>query len=376
VGLALDVQSVKPFVFLADENVVITGQNNSDGNIHANNDITFNEGNPSQHTGDLTAVDDIIIKKKNKIIGTAAGDEVKNAGIITGGFTQKAGLAIVPLLILPDLDARGKDITVAKSKARVLDPGNYGKITVEAKGTLKLKSGDYNLYNLKTGEKVVLVIDLTSGLPITINLDKRLVFGKSVVMKLIPPTASTSLITFNIDEDDDDGDNDQGDVVMIGEGARVYGNIIAPETSVEIGPKALFKGAICAENIRVKKGARFVHHSSTASFPKESDVDDFEITRDQQPVTSYQLEQNYPNPFNPSTTIRFNVLEAGTVQLSIYNLQGQLVRTLVSGQMNPGRHAITWNGRDNAGKVVPSGVYLYKLRVNGFEETRKMTLMK
>jgi flagellar hook assembly protein FlgD len=64
------------------------------------------------------------------------------------------------------------------------------------------------------------------------------------------------------------------------------------------------------------------------------------------------------------------------VQLSVYNLQGQEVRTLISGQKNPGRHAITWNGRDNFGKPVPSGVYLYKLRVNGYEETRKMTLMK
>jgi flagellar hook assembly protein FlgD len=70
------------------------------------------------------------------------------------------------------------------------------------------------------------------------------------------------------------------------------------------------------------------------------------------------------------------VKAAGKVQLSIYNLQGQEVRSLVSGQMNPGRHAITWNGRDNAGQIVPSGVYLYKLRVNGFEETRKMTFMK
>jgi endonuclease/exonuclease/phosphatase family metal-dependent hydrolase len=102
-------------------------------------------------------------------------------------------------------------------------------------------------------------------------------------------------------------------------------------------------------------------------------------------VTSYELAQNYPNPFsspergfagNPSTRIAFSLKEAGVVQLSVYNLQGQKVRTLVSGQMNPGHHAITWNGQDNAGKIVPSGVYLYKLGVNGFEQTRKMTFMK
>jgi flagellar hook assembly protein FlgD len=68
--------------------------------------------------------------------------------------------------------------------------------------------------------------------------------------------------------------------------------------------------------------------------------------------------------------------KAGEVELSIYNINGQEVRTLVSGQMNAGRHAIMWNGRDNAGKFVPSGIYLYKLRVNGFEQTRKMTFTK
>jgi hypothetical protein len=81
-------------------------------------------------------------------------------------------------------------------------------------------------------------------------------------------------------------------------------------------------------------------------------------------VISYELAQNYPNPFsqiprfagNPSTRIAFGMKEAGVVQLSVYNLQGQEVRTLVSGQMNPGHHAITWNGQDNAGKIVPSGV--------------------
>jgi cytoskeletal protein CcmA (bactofilin family) len=370
---------VKPLVLLADENVVISGQVNSEGDIHANNDIIFNEGNKSQHTGNLTAVDDIILKKKNKIIGTAAGDDVDNAGTITGGFTENAGIDIIPLPILPDLDVHGADVKVGKKKTSTLDPGDYGKVNVEAKGTLKLQSGEYNLYHLKTGEKAVLIIDLTSGQPITINLDKRLVFGKNVVMQLIPPTASTTLITFNIDEDDDDGDNDEGDVVMLGEGSRVFGNIIAPETSVEIGPKALFKGAICAENIRVKKGARFVHHNSTAAFPKESEeseIEASEVASEQSPVTSYQLEQNYPNPFNPSTKIQFSVLEAGVVQLSVYNLQGQEVRTLVSGQMNPGSHTINWNGRDNAGKIMPNGVYLYKLQVNGYVETRKMTLMK
>ncbi len=102
--------------------------------------------------------------------------------------------------------------------------------------------------------------------------------------------------------------------------------------------------------------------------------------------TRFNLEPNYPNPFsseaksrsagNPFTSIAFSVKEAGVVQLSIYNLHGQEVRTLVNKQMNAGFHAVNWDGKDDRGQIMPSGVYLYKLRVNGFAQTRKMTFMK
>ncbi len=91
---------------------------------------------------------------------------------------------------------------------------------------------------------------------------------------------------------------------------------------------------------------------------------------------AFALLQNYPNPFNPSTTISFALPEAGVVQLTIYNLHGQEVRTLASGNYASGKYAITWDGKDESGQIVPSGVYLYKLRVNGFVQTRKMTFMK
>ncbi len=92
--------------------------------------------------------------------------------------------------------------------------------------------------------------------------------------------------------------------------------------------------------------------------------------------TTFALAQNYPNPFNPETKISFALPEAGGVELSIYNLQGRLVRKLVSQQMNAGHYKVIWNGKDEVGQILPSGVYLYKLKVNGFEETRKMTFMK
>jgi cytoskeletal protein CcmA (bactofilin family) len=92
--------AVKSFVLLADEDIQINAQVNSDGDIHANNDIFFNEGNKpnSIHTGNVTASDDIFIKKRNTIIGTVQGDEVENKGTVTGGVTENAGIAKVQSL--------------------------------------------------------------------------------------------------------------------------------------------------------------------------------------------------------------------------------------------------------------------------------------
>jgi len=90
----------------------------------------------------------------------------------------------------------------------------------------------------------------------------------------------------------------------------------------------------------------------------------------------YTLQQNYPNPFNPTTQLRYELPKAGHVTLSIYNSLGQEVRRLVDLEQPAGFHLVTWNGRDQKGKPVPSGVYHYRLQVGDFVETRKMTVAK
>jgi len=86
---------------------------------------------------------------------------------------------------------------------------------------------------------------------------------------------------------------------------------------------------------------------------------------------SFALSQNYPNPFNAKTNIEFELLENSRVELSVYNIMGAKVATLVNGEMEAGVHAVNWD----ADKVA-SGVYYYSLRANGEESTRKMTLLK
>jgi hypothetical protein len=93
------------------------------------------------------------------------------------------------------------------------------------------------------------------------------------------------------------------------------------------------------------------------------------------------LNQNFPNPFNPETTIGFNVTGSGdssyhTVSISIYNVRGQRVRTLVSAEFPSGEYSVTWNGRDDNGVSVGSGIYLYRLTSSDLVRTRKMILIK
>jgi hypothetical protein len=89
------------------------------------------------------------------------------------------------------------------------------------------------------------------------------------------------------------------------------------------------------------------------------------------------LEQNVPNPFNPTTKIRFQVKESGLVSLRVYNVAGQLVTTLVDGHRNAGKvYEASWNGLNNSGQPVSSGVYFYKLVAKGFTQTKKMVSVK
>ena len=88
------------------------------------------------------------------------------------------------------------------------------------------------------------------------------------------------------------------------------------------------------------------------------------------------LYGNYPNPFNPETTIRFELANAGFVTMDIFNQKGQLVKTLLNTELPAGFHQITWNGKDQNGSPVSSGIYYYRMRSGKYSSTRKMILMK
>ena len=90
----------------------------------------------------------------------------------------------------------------------------------------------------------------------------------------------------------------------------------------------------------------------------------------------YSLHQNYPNPFNPTTTLRYELPKPGKVEIRIFDLQGRLVNQLVSEYHEVGKYSVVWNGCDNHGIPVPSGIYFYQISTGSYSKTRKAILMK
>jgi hypothetical protein len=91
---------------------------------------------------------------------------------------------------------------------------------------------------------------------------------------------------------------------------------------------------------------------------------------------AFRLFQNYPNPFNPETAIHYSIPKNGHATLTVYNALGQKVRTLLDSEQKTGAHEVLWNGRDDSGLSVPSGVYIYRLKTQESAATRKMILIK
>jgi hypothetical protein len=131
----------------------------------------------------------------------------------------------------------------------------------------------------------------------------------------------------------------------------------------------------------VEEGWRYSYKITAVDFSgNESDpASAGTVTAVTEPVIpkAYALHQNVPNPFNPATTIHYDVpAGGGEVTLRVYDVSGRLVRTLADGTEGPGKKTVTWDGRNDRGRMVASGVYFYRLTSETFTKTRKMLLMK
>ena len=92
--------------------------------------------------------------------------------------------------------------------------------------------------------------------------------------------------------------------------------------------------------------------------------------------TDWQLCQNHPNPFNPETSIRYQVPKIALVKIEVFNLLGQRIKTLVNEEKSPGTYQVIWSGLDDQGKSVVSGIYLYRMQTQSFNQMKRMILLR
>ena len=355
------------FLFLANQAIEISGLGLGDGDLHSNGDLRFKRGRSGTHTGNVSAVEDIRIRENNTIDGdVTAGEEVRNSGTVTGVITPNADVPVIPLPQL-DFGAGGDDHTVPKNGSLVLPPGSYGVVRVRRDATLFLSAGAYFFESLLLDKRTVLSVDVENG-AVELNVVNRLKFGSRSSVEITPSGETHSrLVSFNV----------LGErTVSLDNEALVLGTIIAPAARVNLARGMRFRGAICARKIEVGRESVFLHHNSALSLSKRAIAREAKSTRNPARPMAFELGQNHPNPFNPSTTITFALPEASEVTLQIYNLRGQLVRTLHSGALAAGRYSLVWNGADESGASVSSGVYIYRLRAGEFVATKTLTFIK
>jgi glycosidase len=110
--------------------------------------------------------------------------------------------------------------------------------------------------------------------------------------------------------------------------------------------------------------------------PEEGLLTDVKQDNSRYTVSEFNLEQNYPNPFNPVTEIRFSVKQFSDVVIKIYDVLGREVKTLVNNEMNNGQYSVTWNGDNNYGQKVSSGIYFYRMEAGDYVQSKKMLFLK
>jgi len=90
----------------------------------------------------------------------------------------------------------------------------------------------------------------------------------------------------------------------------------------------------------------------------------------------FELYQNYPNPFNPVTSLRYDLPEDAQVNITIYNMMGRVVKTLINRSQTAGYMSVQWNATNDKNEIVSAGLYLYTIQAGEFRQTKKMVLLK
>ncbi len=133
----------------------------------------------------------------------------------------------------------------------------------------------------------------------------------------------------------------------------------AVSLSVRMHPLGRFRGTVYFDQLEIRKNGVTDVQNNSGTIPSE-----------------FTMSQNYPNPFNPSTVITYALPKSSSVKLTIYDMLGREVKTLVNSEQNAGTYNVQWNGDNNNGSKVSSGTYIYLIKTGEYQQAKKMILLK
>jgi hypothetical protein len=237
---------------------------------------------------------------------------------------------------------------------------------------------------VSTEDVLVVPVDVTNSQDL-VALDIPLSFSEGAYLEKV--TFTDRVKTFEVKIGNIDNDKR---TVVIGLISMVTGD--RPDLEVGSGPVAElhFKLDPGIENVEINPiETEFPHHSLTyyyndwstgrpvvKSVQPEVEAGQVFYSNPTAVPSKFALYQNSPNPFNPTTRIAYDMPAAGDVRISVFNVLGQNVKDLVNGYNEAGSYEVIWDGKDNSGSSVASGVYFYRIDTEQYKETKKMLLLK
>lgn len=292
-----------------------------------------------------------------------------------------------------------------------LVPGAYGVIKVKKNGTLVFTGGVYEIQSLKAEHETQVYFEAATTLLVagTVEIGEKSYFGPAPEATI---DASDILVYVeglarddgrsgdgkskdgnSKDGNSKDGDSKDGDsrdraprnrtVVDVGGKVIFKGNVYANGT-VDLHHKTTFTGSVIGQNVDVEHDVDLFLQSGWKTPGAVYDPPPVVVAAKRLaagkvggvPEEARDSVLNYPNPFNATTQIAYHLAQSGEVSLVVYNMMGQVVRVLVREHQLAGFHQMEWNGRDDGGRSVASGLYLYRFASGEVVRTNRMIMLK
>ncbi len=314
----------------------------------------------------------VILGSGDKIAGNLLYNKLtNNGGTVTGTQTSSLSLPVVSALPAFNSAAPGtKSVTVGVNSQTTITAGKYGAVTVLDGGTLTFKGGTYNINYLLAGINTKILFGGKSEVRVAGQIVT--VWNTTIGPALGSGINATGIVFYVAGTD--------GPIlglpkaVTIGPKSTVFANIYAKNGTLWLTGASIATGAFLAKDVIVGGATQVNLSTAFSGLRKESD--DGEFAPGPEIPVMYALEQNYPNPFNPTTTITYRLPEQREVTLTVYNILGQVVKSLVQDVQAAGSYAIRWDGTNDHGTGVSSGMYIYRLRAGNFVQSRKMMMLR